>query len=35
MTLVVIATVVVVSAVLGVIDYVLTNSLVRFEFPAS
>jgi len=33
MTLVVIATVVVVSVVLGIIDYLLTSSLVKFEFP--
>ncbi len=34
MTLVVLATVAVVSAVLGLIDYLLTNSLVKFEFPS-
>ncbi len=34
MTFVVIATVVVVSAVLGAIDYLLVNSLVKFEFPS-
>jgi len=34
MTFVVIATVIVVSAVLGAIDYLLANSLVKFEFPS-
>ncbi|HEY8677728.1 MAG TPA: preprotein translocase subunit SecE [Candidatus Dormibacteraeota bacterium] len=33
MTFVVIVTVVVVSLLLGLIDYVLAHSLVRFEFP--
>ena len=33
MTFVVIATVVVVSIMLGIIDYVLTQSLVKVEFP--
>jgi len=35
MTFVVIATVVVVSLLLGVIDFVLSNSLVKFEFPTT
>ena len=35
MTFVVIATVVVVSLLLGVIDWVLQNSLVKFEFPTT
>ena len=33
MTFVVIVTVIVVSIVLGIIDFVLSNSLVKFEFP--
>jgi preprotein translocase SecE subunit len=33
MTFVVIVTVVVVSLVLGLIDYVLAHSIVKFEFP--
>jgi preprotein translocase SecE subunit len=33
MTFVVIATVVVVSIILGLIDYLLTNTLIKFEFP--
>ena len=35
MTFVVIATVVVVSLLLGIIDWLLQNSLVRFEFPTN
>jgi preprotein translocase SecE subunit len=34
MTMVVVATVVVVSIMLGIIDYVLSHSLVKFEFPS-
>jgi preprotein translocase SecE subunit len=33
MTLVVIATVIVVSIILGLIDYVLAHSMVKIEFP--
>ena len=35
MTFVVIATVIVVSLLLGLIDFVLQNTLVKFEFPAT
>ena len=35
MTFVVIMTVIVVSIVLGIIDFVLSNSLVKFEFPTT
>lgn len=33
MTFVVIVTVIVVSILLGIIDYILANTLIKFEFP--
>ena len=35
MTFVVIVTVIVVSLLLGLIDFILSNSLVKFEFPVA
>jgi preprotein translocase subunit SecE len=34
MTMVVVATVIVVSIMLGIIDYILSHTLIKFEFPS-